>query len=336
MGWEFPDRAVRAHAVNSLDSLSDPELACYLQQLVWVIKYEPFHESALACFLVKRGLRNQESIGHPLFWCLRCEVLHDPSMALRYGLILEAYLLGCSAPQVEMLARELSLCAQLSAVSAEVKKARKEKREEVLFAQLNKVGFTQGTFVLPLDSSLECSGLIVSGCKVMKSLLSPIFLTFRNADPRGEPIQVIFKTGDDLRQDVLALQMIHIMDSLWNEQGVDLKMSCYKVVSTGVNEGMIEVVTNAETIGNITRPSGSFSVFKYDLLEDWLRRKAKAAGVDYKKAVDNFTRSCAGYCVATFVLGVGDRHNDNIMLCNNGKLLRKMNILHEKKVRTFG
>lgn len=38
------------------------------------------------------------------------------------------------------------------------------------------------------------------------------------------------------------------------------------------------------------------------------------------KAIEEFTLSCAGYCVATYVLGVADRHSDNIMVKRSGQL----------------
>ena len=38
------------------------------------------------------------------------------------------------------------------------------------------------------------------------------------------------------------------------------------------------------------------------------------------EVMDTYVKSCAGYCVITYLLGVGDRHLDNLLLTQNGKL----------------
>lgn len=45
--------------------------------------------------------------------------------------------------------------------------------------------------------------------------------------------------GDDLQQDMLTLQIIRLMDKLWLNEGLDLKMVAFTCVPTGKKRGTI-------------------------------------------------------------------------------------------------
>ena len=52
-------------------------------------------------------------------------------------------------------------------------------------------------------------------------------------------------------------------------------------------------------------------------LYKWIREHNKNR---LEQAIETFTLSCAGYCVATFILGIGDRNPDNIMVKEDGQI----------------
>lgn len=55
------------------------------------------------------------------------------------------------------------------------------------------------------------------------------------------------------------------------------------------------------------------------MLSAWLKDHNQTEQ-SLEKAIEEFTFSCAGYCVATYVLGVADRHSDNIMVKKTGQV----------------
>jgi phosphatidylinositol-4-phosphate 3-kinase len=177
----------------------------------------------------------------------------------------------------------------------------------------------RGNCLLPYDPGLCVTGVEFKSCSYFTSNAVPLKLVFKNPNIRADPVYVMFKVGDDLRQDMLTMQMIRIMDRLWLKAGLDLKIITFACLATGPKKGMVELITESETLRKIQVQTGVTGSFKDRTIKEWLQGH-NPTELEYQKAVDNFTRSCAGYCVATYILGVCDRHNDNIMLKQSGHM----------------
>jgi len=350
----FPDPRVRAYAVQCLGTLTDEELRKYLLQLTQTLKFEPFHDSALARFLLRRALSNPTFIGHIFFWLLKAE-MHVEVVRERFGVILDLYLRNCGTHRLA-LGHQLLVMKRLETVAGKVKeKETKSERLKELREQLKRCDFPV-KFQLPLNPDMRARSIKIEKCKVMESKKKPLWLVFEDADDDDNEITVMFKAGDDLRQDQLTLQVLGIMDGLWKGKDLDLNMNAYGCVCTGDELGMLEVVTNSNTLAGIIgdhqeNKKGTSkkiaavwdALSNKSIFKDWLVANNPGAGTDgsgadgdYKAtallskeglplkgfvlAQENFLHSCAGYVVATFVLGIGDRHNDNIMLKKTGEL----------------
>lgn len=159
---------------------------------------------------------------------------------------------------------------------ARIRKESRDKLKQLVQDSLKQNHFYEALsdMVCPLDPALHCRRIHVDKCKTMDSKMRPLWTVFENGDPIGSDIYFIFKHGDDLRQDMLTLQMIRIMDRLWKQSGLDLRMNPYGCISTGNRSGLIEVVLNGDTVANILREKGGSkmtSCLKKGSLYAWLK-----------------------------------------------------------------
>uniref|UniRef100_F7ILS1 Phosphatidylinositol 4-phosphate 3-kinase C2 domain-containing subunit alpha n=4 Tax=Simiiformes TaxID=314293 RepID=F7ILS1_CALJA len=316
---KFADQEVRSLAVTWIEAISDDELTDLLPQFVQALKYEIYLNSSLVHFLLSRALGNIQ-IAHNLYWLLK-DALHDVHFSTRYEHVLGALLsVGGKRLRKELL-KQAKLVQLLGGAAEKVRQASGSARQVVLQRSMERVQsfFQKNKCRLPLKPSLVAKELNIKSCSFFSSNAVPLKVTMVNADPMGEEINVMFKVGEDLRQDMLALQMIKIMDKIWLKEGLDLRMVIFKCLSTGRDRGMVELVPASDTLRKIQVEYGVTGSFKDKPLAEWLR-KYNPSEEEYEKASENFIYSCAGCCVATYVLGICDRHNDNIMLRSTGHM----------------
>ncbi|XP_049636939.1 phosphatidylinositol 4-phosphate 3-kinase C2 domain-containing subunit alpha [Suncus etruscus] len=316
---KFADQEVRSLAVNWIEPISDDELTDLLPQFVQALKYEIYLNSSLVRFLLSRALGNIR-IAHNLYWLLK-DALHDAHFGARYEHVLGALLSVGGKGLREELLKQTKLVQLLGGVAEKVRQATGSTRQVVLQRSMERVQsfFLKNKCRLPLNPSLVAKELNIKSCSFFSSNAVPLKVAMVNADPLGEEINVMFKVGEDLRQDMLALQMIKIMDKIWLKEGLDLRMVIFKCLSTGRDRGMVELVPASDTLRKIQVEYGVTGSFKDKPLAEWLR-KYNPSEEEYEKASENFIYSCAGCCVATYVLGICDRHNDNIMLRSTGHM----------------
>uniref|UniRef100_A0A672QD84 Phosphatidylinositol 4-kinase beta n=1 Tax=Sinocyclocheilus grahami TaxID=75366 RepID=A0A672QD84_SINGR len=133
--------------------------------------------------------------------------------------------------------------------------------------------------------------------------------------PNWRLLSVIVKCGDDLRQELLAYQVLKQLQIIWEQERVPLWIKPYKILVISSDSGMIEPVVNAVSIHQVKKQS------QLSLLDYFRQEHGNYNTEEFLTAQRNFVQSCAGYCLICYLLQVKDRHNGNILLDSEGHII---------------
>lgn len=246
MGEQFTNLQVRSFAVIQLRKVEDEELQLYLLQLVQALKFEnleKYSDSPLVEFLIERGIDNPV-LGNYFHWYLMVEcqdkVMGKLNAKIAYRFITSMIKTSDGLLRRGILKRQGELIATLAKLSKDLRASNFTRPKKIDILQKYIADPRNGLLSfeplpLPLDPSIFVTGIIPESAKMFKSALLPLHLSFTCLD--GSVYQLIFKTGDDLRQDQLIVQIITLMDRLLRNENMDLKLTPYKVLATGIDHG---------------------------------------------------------------------------------------------------
>lgn len=116
------------------------------------------------------------------------------------------------------------------------------------------------------------------------------------------------------------------MDELLRREHLDLRLTPYWVLPMAASSGILEFIPST-TLQDLTARSKSEGILRF-LAEHNPARPGQPADIPVAQlrasvaapAMENFIRSNAGYAIISYLLDMGDRHQENLLLTKDGKL----------------
>lgn len=128
-------------------------------------------------------------------------------------------------------------------------------------------------------------------------------------------LSCIVKCGDDLRQELMAFQLLTVFQKIWELEHVPLWVHPYRILVLSDDSGLIEPILNTVSLHQVKKHC------QLSLLQYFRKEFGTETSEAFLTAQKNFVQSCAAYCLISYLIQVKDRHNGNILLKSDGHLI---------------
>ncbi|XP_066260677.1 phosphatidylinositol 4-kinase alpha isoform X2 [Euwallacea similis] len=341
---QFPSHPISAqYAVRVLSSYQADAVLFYIPQLVQSLRHD---KMGYVTEFIKWIAKKSQIVAHQLIWNMKTNMYTDEEMQIKDLLfeILESLVNSIvselSGPAKMFYEREFDFFEKITNISGEIRPYPKgPERRQACLSALSRIKAQPGCY---LPSNPEAMVLDIdhkSGVPMQSAAKAPYLARFKvvrvgiqeleniamavSINESYEPSSMgpemwqaaIFKVGDDVRQDMLALQVIGIFKNVFQTVGLELYLFPYRVVATAPGCGVIECVPNAKSRDQLGRQT-DIGMYEY-----FLKTFGDESTKEFQNARRNFIVSMAAYSVVGFLLQIKDRHNGNIMLDTEGHII---------------
>ena len=168
-----------------------------------------------------------------------------------------------------------------------------------------------GRVKMPWNPEKTCVDIDLLGIKKLNSSSQPwiIPLLTESESTYGKKKQYILVKNEDLRKDKLTMYV-----SKWLKRicGDDIIINTYNVLPYRYNYGWIEILDNTITLYDVIE-------VKQTTLLNYIMDLNPSETINVMR--QTFIKSCVSSCVLCYILGVGDRHTENILINKWGDLI---------------
>ncbi|KRZ50610.1 Phosphatidylinositol 4-kinase alpha [Trichinella nativa] len=344
---QYPSHPTTAqYAIRVLKEYHPSVLLSYIPQIIQAVRYDPFN--CVAEFILSMAKKSQ-LLAHQFIWNMQTNMYldeegkqKDPVLYEKLNSIMTDLINSLSGEAKRFYEKEFQFFGEITAISAEIKAFPKgQERKDACLRALSRIKVVQGCY-LPSDPEAVVVDIdYSSGTPMQSAAKAPFLARFKVKRCGGEQVEklgqeaidesvdandneqpsdifwqaAIFKVGDDVRQDMLALQLMELCLHVFKSIGLNVYLYPYRVVATAPGCGVIQCVPNSKSRDQLGRQT-DFGLYEY-----FLTKFGDETSESFQNARRNFIQSMAAYSVFSFLLQIKDRHNGNIMLDTEGHII---------------